>query len=251
MKEPEPTSPVDQESSVDASTPAPAESPDDASIRELEGLLQRGREILAVCGWNGSSYDAFRPGGIWVLKFRSQTLASLEEIFGASNPVYRQMDGYIEDPRAVDRGYHVPEIVALLQSAYAERCRERLFNAAPALLAAVGDEVIEVAETLANAGEVIHAASRAGEILRRTVGRMGRRALDDKAFESLTNADAIVDRLLDRGVVSTSEHLKIGAYLQIARDLHGPKQPLIHEGELREMVRWVSELCRRYRYAAA
>lgn len=244
MTEPEPRYQPSADASDGGAPPTPTAESD--GIRELEELIQRGREILAVCGWNGRCYDAFRPGGIWVLKFRSRAHAALERLFGRGSAPEQAVHGWLEDPRAVDRGYYVPEILGALQDSYAGLCRERLFSAAPALLAAIADDVVEVAETLANAGDLVGGASRAAGIMRRQLGGLARRHLGPA--EEVPSPPEIADALLERGIIDPSDHLKIGAYLQIARDLHGDRAAAIPDGELREMVRWVSELTRRFRW---
>ncbi len=236
MSEPESPSRADTTPNHEASKEA---------LADLERLILRGREILAVCGWNGEGYDAFRPGGIWVLKFRSQSLASVAQIFGTESRVHESIHDWIEDPRSVDRGYYLPEIVATLQTAYARLCRERLFRAAPALIASFGEDVIEVAETLVNAGDLIGGADRAGDILQRLLGRLSRQHFGDS--ETTPAPEEIADRLHEAGILNATEHLRAGACLQISRDLHGERAALIPLGELRDMVHWISVQTRRFR----
>lgn len=213
-------------------------------MAELEALLIRGQEILAVCGWNGLSYQAFRPGGVWVLKFRAEALALVHRVFGADSAFGQAMRRCTEDPRAMDRGYFLPEIIEVLFEAHATVTHECLFNVAPQLLAVVGAESIEVAETLANAGELQAAARAAGHVLRSMLGRLAQRA----GLEEPASPEAIADSLLEGGVLEPSTHLKIAACLQIAADAAGSRAGLIPDAELREQVRAVSDLTRRYRW---
>lgn len=225
-------------------TETAAGDPHGDALRELEQLLLRGSEILAVCGWNGSGWDAFRPGGIWVLKFRASALAFVERSCGTASPEARAMRARVDDARAIDRGYHVPEIVEALRMLYDAQCRDRVFHAAPALLFAAHGDLVELAETLANAGEVQAAARGAGVVLQKMLGRIAK-------TEGIEDAepDVLADALFAAKRFDASTHLRIGACLQIARDLSGPRCASIPDAELQEMVRWVSEATRRFRWA--
>ena len=214
--------------------------------QELERLIQRGREMLISCGWNGERYAAFRPGGIEVLKFRSQSVSVVRRTFGERGGFLAELRACIEDRRAPERGYHIVEFVDVLERAFEAVHLEMVFRAAPEMLMGL-DSTVEVAEALSNAGFQTDAASRAARLLEKLLVAIGESTgIEDSAAMS---PDELNDRLASDQAVTEDEHRRIAACLQIARDLGGPRGACIPDGELGDMVGWIRDFTLAHRVA--
>ena len=220
--------------------PVPGEvNLDQSLLNELRQLIQRGREVLYSCGWNGKVYTAFKPGGIEVLKFRAQALGLMRQVFGESSRHHCVLKELAQDRSAAERGYHIKQFVDVLERAYRECQRQQFFNASVSLLAGLGDDLIELAEAVSNAGCHLEAARRAGPVLKHVLRRLGgSRGIEDAGEMS---ADELNDVLLKAKAYEQSVHRRIGACLQIARDVGNQRGVCIPEEELAEMVRWVRD----------
>ncbi len=222
---------------------------DQLLLNEVRQLIQRGHEILYSCGWNGRKYAAFKPGGIEVLKFRAQALGVIRQLFGEESGYHCTLQGYAEERRAAEKGYHIKEFLDVMESAYRDCLREQFFEASTSLLAAMSDDLIEMAEAMSNAGCHLPAAERAGAVLDGVLRTLGRaRSLPDT--EDMSD-DELNDALFDMKVYEESSHLRIGACLQIARDVRGGRGACIPEEELAEMVCWVRDFAVEHRLVAA
>jgi hypothetical protein len=233
------------EPSSDRSEPR-ADAFDPEALREFEQLIQRGHEILYACGWDGQRYAAFKPGGIEVLKFRARSLGLIRRVCGEESGHYGALQVYAGERRAAERGYHIKEFLDVLEAAYREYLRQRAFASEPdALLVEVGRDVIELAEALANAGCLIEAGRHAGAVLVGVLRRLGRANGIDGAGER--SPAELNDALREGGVLDDAAHRRLGACLQLERDVCGPDAARIPDEELAEMVRWVRDFVLRHR----
>ena len=220
---------------------------DPEALKEFEQLIQRGHEILYACGWDGQRYAAFKPGGIEVLKFRAQSLGLIRRACGDESRHYRTLQVYGGERRAAEKGYHIKEFLEVLEAAYRECLREQAFFGDPeALLAEAGEDAIELAEALANAGCLMEAARRAGAVLAGVLRRLGR-AHSIAGCEERSPGE-LNDALHEAGILDESAHRRAGACLQIEHDVQGPQAWRVPEQELIEMVRWVLEFALRHRF---
>jgi hypothetical protein len=203
---------------------------------EFVRLIQCGREILFACGWNGHRYAGFRPGGVEVLKFCRRTEALIKRTLGAEHPHHRRLVGLAADPRAARKGFYVHEYVRILERALADHQRDGVFHAPEMMFESLAGDCIEVAEALLNAGCHIAAARRAGIVLEQTIRRIGQtRGVEVDAF----SADELNDVLRDRRAYDDTTHRRIGACLQITRDMRQSLRVPLPDAELDEMVHWV------------
>jgi len=223
---------------------------DPEALKEFEQLIQRGHEILYACGWDGQRYAAFKPGGIEVLKFRARSLGLIRRACGDESRHYRTLQVYGGERRAAEKGYHIKEFLDVLEAAYRECLREQAFFGDPeALLAEAGEDVIELAEALANAGCLMEAARRAGAVLAGILRRLGR--AHGIAGSEERSPGELNDALHEAGILDESAHRRAGACLQIEHDVQGPQAWRVPEQELIEMVRWVREFALLHRFAGS
>lgn len=233
------------EPSSDRSEPrAPGFDPE--TLREFEQLIQRGHEILYACGWDGQRYAAFKPGGIEVLKFRARSLGLIRRACGENSEHYGTLQVYAGQRRAAEQGYHIKEFLDVLEAAYREYLRQRAFaGELDPLLVEVGQDVIELAETLANAGCMVEAGRHAGTVLVGVLRRLGRAHGIDRAEER--SPAELTDALREAGVLDEAAHRRLAACLQLEHDARGSDAARIPDEELADMVRWVRDFALRHR----
>ncbi len=222
---------------------------DPSVLDEFQQLIQRGHEVLYSCGWNGTRYTAFKPGGIEVLKFRARTLGLIRRAFGQDHHYHLALTACVDHRDLVEKGYFVKEFLDVLEQAYREYLRDRLFNISDSLLLKLSDNLIELAEAMSNAGCYLPAASQAGEVLEELLRTMGRSRAVPHADEM--SGDELNDSLFGAKAYGESTHRKISACLQIARDIVGGRGLCIHEPELAEMVQWVRDFAMLHRQAGS
>jgi hypothetical protein len=211
---------------------------------EFRRLIQGGREILFACGWDGRRYAGFRPGGVEVLKFCRRAEALVRRTFGEDHRYHRDLAKLAAHPQAARSGFYVHEYVHVLERALADQQRDDVFHASTMMFDSLAGDCIEVAEALLNAGCHVSATKRAGVVLEQTIRRIGRsHGVDVDALAP----HELNDALLERRICDDATHRRIGACLQIARDMRQSRQPAIPNVELDEMVRWVRAFALQHR----
>lgn len=203
----------------------------------FRSLLLRAQSILATCGWNGERYTAFRPGGIEVLKLRSESMELIRRIFGESSPFTERMAAFLDEPNPVRHGYHVKPIADLLAQAYGRFSRDEVFRLADQIDIAFEASRPEHIEAMLNAGALPLAAHHAGKLLREELHR--RAARDLPQTEGELDPRVAIDALLGLGRLDQATHRRLAAVLQVTADALSPRGRAIHEDELRDSARFI------------
>lgn len=217
---------------------------DATTLDEFARLTTRGHELLHICGWDGRKYTAFKPAGLECMKFRAQALALIRAVFGTENEYHRRLQTLAEDSAASEKGYHLHEFLAVLETAHQQIQRQGVFDVPEDLLVALDFEIIELAEAMVNAGCHIPAAQRAGYLLDRSLRSMAHdRGVVDAESQPI---DHLNDTLHIAGVYDPDVHRRIGAFAQIARDADGSDAHRINAEDVREMVLWIGRFLRKH-----
>ncbi|UCD73982.1 MAG: hypothetical protein JSV91_09335 [Phycisphaerales bacterium] len=217
---------------------------DSTMLDEFVRLTRRGHELLHICGWDGRKYTAFKPAGLECMKFRAQALSLIRSVFGSDSSYHRYLQKLAEDGNAREKGYHLHEFLQVLEQAYRDIQREEVFESSDELLAALDDDLIEVAEALVNAGFHVPAAQRAGLLLERTIRSLARgRGIADSESRPV---DQLNDSLQAMGAYETEDHRHIGACAQIRRDAEGPESHRINAEDVMDMVIWIGRFIRKH-----
>jgi hypothetical protein len=183
-----------------------------------------------------------------VLKFCRRAEALVRRAFGEEHEYHHELTKLAADRHAARHGFYVHMYVNVLERGLADQLRDDVFHASEMMFDSLAGDCIEVAEALLNAGCHVSAAKRAGVVLEQTLRRIGRsEGLDVDALTS----DELNDALLERRICVDATHRRIGACLQIARDMRQSDQPSIPDAELDEMVRWVRAFATQHRLLPA
>lgn len=175
-------------------------------------LEREAQKILRDCGWDGKKYRAKYPSDIDYQRWRTEATNLIERVCGRNSAHYEMIRRIAEDKGTRFNSYYLKDYVGILEAALHDYEGGLLIEIRHLIRAEILDDFLSQAESLAQYGYHVAAASLSGAVLEDTLRKLCDKhsvGYPDKTNINILNVELaraeIYDRLIQKQVTAWAD----------------------------------------------